>query len=51
MKIYDAYRPQTAVNHFMEWAKDLEDTRMKAYFYPDTYFDFPVSSKSVSKQS
>lgn len=35
LKIYDAYRPQTAVNHFMEWAKDLEDTRMKAYFYPE----------------
>ena len=35
LKIYDAYRPQRAVTHFMNWAKDLEDTRMKPYFYPD----------------
>ena len=35
LKIYDAYRPQMAVTHFMEWAKDFDDTRMKEYFYPD----------------
>ena len=35
LKIYDAYRPQKAVDHFMRWAADLSDTRMKAYFYPD----------------
>ena len=35
LKIYDAYRPQRAVTHFMNWAKDLNDTRMKTYFYPD----------------
>ena len=35
LKIYDAYRPQRAVTHFMNWAKQLNDTRMKAYFYPD----------------
>ena len=35
LKIYDAYRPQTAVNHFIRWAKDLDDTRMKSRFYPD----------------
>ena len=35
LKIYDAYRPQTAVDHFVEWAKDLEATEMKAYFYPE----------------
>jgi len=34
LKIYDAYRPQKAVDHFMRWAKDYDDTRMKAYFYP-----------------
>ena len=34
LKIYDAYRPQSAVEHFKTWALDLEDTRMKAYFYP-----------------
>ncbi len=33
LKIYDAYRPQKAVNHFERWANDTGDTRMKDYFY------------------
>ena len=35
LKIFDAYRPQKAVTHFMNWALDPEDTRMKEYFYPE----------------
>ena len=35
LKIYDAYRPQRAVNHFVKWSKNLKDTKMKKYFYPD----------------
>ena len=35
LKIYDAYRPQTAVNHFARWAEDLKDIKMKEYFYPE----------------
>lgn len=34
-KIFDAYRPQTAVNHFMAWAKDRKDTLAKTAFYPE----------------
>ena len=34
LKIYDAYRPQMAVDHFVRWAEDLNDSRMKSYFYP-----------------
>lgn len=34
LKIFDAYRPQRAVDHFVRWAEDLNDTRMKAKFYP-----------------
>ena len=34
LKIFDAYRPQMAVDHFMRWAADAADTRMQAYFYP-----------------
>lgn len=34
-KVYDAYRPQAAVDHFVRWAKDLDDQRMKEIFYPD----------------
>jgi len=32
--IYDAYRPQQAVNHFMQWAKNTNDTLMKQHYYP-----------------
>lgn len=35
LKVYDAYRPQSAVEHFKAWALDLQDTRMKEYFYPE----------------
>ena len=35
-KVYDAYRPQTAVDHFVRWAKDINDTKMKEIFYPET---------------
>lgn len=34
LKVYDAYRPQKAVDHFVEWAKDLADTITKKEFYP-----------------
>ena len=33
LKVFDAYRPQMGVDHFMRWAKS-NDTRMKKYFYP-----------------
>jgi len=35
VKIYDSYRPQRAVNHFMRWARDLNDTLNKQEFYPN----------------
>lgn len=34
LKIYDAYRPQRAVDRFVRWAKDLGDTLTKKEFYP-----------------
>ncbi len=44
IKIYDAYRPQMAVSHFMRWALDDEDACMKEYFYPELEKDalFPL---------
>ena len=33
MLVYDAYRPQRAVDHFVRWAQN-DDQRMKAEFYP-----------------
>lgn len=35
IKIYDAYRPQRAVDHFRRWARNLKDTLTKQQFYPD----------------
>lgn len=34
LKIYDAYRPQRAVDDFVNWAKNLTDTITKKEFYP-----------------
>ena len=35
LKIFDAYRPQAAVDHFVRWAGDLSDQSLKNIFYPD----------------
>ena len=35
IKVFDAYRPQRAVDHFARWALDPSDARMQPYFYPD----------------
>ncbi len=35
LKVFDCYRPQRAVDHFVRWASDMKDTRMKQQFYPE----------------
>jgi len=35
LKVYDGYRPQRAVNHFIRWARALNDTINKSIFYPE----------------
>ena len=35
LKVFDAYRPQCAVDHFVRWAANVSDTLMKPYFYPN----------------
>jgi zinc D-Ala-D-Ala dipeptidase len=34
LKIFDCYRPQRAVDHFVRWGKDLSDQKMKSKYYP-----------------
>lgn len=51
LKIYDAYRPQRAVDHFVRWAQDLGDTRLKETYYPgvakkDLFKDGYIAEKS-----
>ena len=36
LKIFDAYRPQKGVNHFVRWAKVPSDTLTKSKYYPET---------------
>tara|TARA_B100000927_G_scaffold17109_1_gene13271 strand:+ start:49 stop:711 length:663 start_codon:yes stop_codon:yes gene_type:complete len=33
--LFDAYRPQSAVNFFMQWSNDLNDTINKSIYYPN----------------
>ncbi|WP_208619386.1 M15 family metallopeptidase [Paenibacillus helianthi] len=34
LRIYDAYRPQKAVDDFVSWSKDAADIKMKEQYYP-----------------
>jgi D-alanyl-D-alanine dipeptidase len=35
LKVYDCYRPQTAVQDFIRWSQDAADQKMKAHYYPN----------------
>lgn len=35
LMIFDAYRPQRAVRHFVRWSRDSQDLRMQEEFYPE----------------
>jgi D-alanyl-D-alanine dipeptidase len=35
LKVFDCYRPQRAVAHFVRWAQKVDDVRRKSQFYPD----------------
>lgn len=51
LKVYDCYRPQRAVDAFVAWAKDLDDTRMKAEFYPRVRKDRLFEDGYIAEQS
>lgn len=34
LKVFDAYRPQRAVNHFLRWAQGATDPKLAAEYYP-----------------
>ena len=34
LKVFDCYRPQTAVNDFVRWAQDLKDQKNRDMYYP-----------------
>ncbi|MEN8147571.1 MAG: M15 family metallopeptidase [Campylobacterota bacterium] len=35
LKVFDCFRPQRAVDHFVRWAKEINETRMKSTYYPN----------------
>ena len=51
VKIYDAYRPQCAVDHFVRWSKDPADTTMKSVFYPNIQKSTIFSRGYVARKS
>lgn len=51
LKIYDAYRPQCAVDHFVRWAKEINDTLMKTYFYPNLTKDVLFPQEYICEKS
>ncbi|WP_299224728.1 M15 family metallopeptidase [uncultured Psychroserpens sp.] len=51
LKVYDGYRPQRAVNHFMRWARDLNDTINKQAFYPDVEKRFLFKEEYIATRS
>ena len=51
LKVFDAYRPQMAVDNFVEWAKNLNDTRMKKYFYPELTKDVLFPQGYIDEKS
>ena len=51
LKIFDAYRPQMAVDHFVRWAADVSDTIMKPYFYPDLDKSVLFEQEYIMKRS
>jgi len=51
LKVFDAYRPQRAVDDFVRWGKDLEDTKMQEEYYPrvqkkDLFMEGYIAEKS-----
>ena len=51
LKVFDAYRPVSAVKHFILWGIEDQDIRMKPYFYPELEKQSLFSEGYIAKQS
>lgn len=51
LKIFDCYRPQMAVDHFIRWSKQVDNIKTKEYFYPNLDKDKLFELGFVSKKS
>ena len=51
LKVFDAYRPASAVRHFVLWGIEDQDLRMKPYFYPDLEKQALFAEGYIARQS
>ena len=51
LKIFDAYRPVSAVEHFVRWGKDLQDMKNKDTYYPNINKDLLFREGYISDKS
>lgn len=51
LKVFDAYRPQKAVDHFVHWGHDLSDEKMKAIYYPQVQKRYLFRDGYIAKKS
>ncbi len=51
LKVYDCYRPQMAVDHFMHWTADANEISMKQAFYPHEEKTELVGKGYIAKRS
>ena len=51
IKVFDAYRPASAVRHFVYWALEDDDVRMKPYFYPEIDKTDTIRLGYIAKES
>ena len=51
LKVFDAYRPVSAVRQFILWGIEDTDIRMKPYFYPDLEKQELFAKGYIAKQS
>jgi len=51
LMIYDAYRPQRAVDQFVRWAQDSTDVKMKEQFYPNIAKKDLFAKEFIAKKS
>ena len=51
LKVFDAYRPQKAVDHFVRWGRDLNATKMKSVYYPNVQKKYLFRDGYIAKRS
>jgi D-alanyl-D-alanine dipeptidase len=51
LKVYDCYRPKSAVDDFIVWSQDKKENAMKAEFYPNVYKANLFTLQYIAKKS